>query len=108
MALYQAEAVYRDPPVRGKSAVRRVETATINILGRAGVAILIILVLMPIPIILRYVKGLVSNFERSYKRAVMKNDGVESFREVPSTVPSICGREIDNRSMVSLDHIFRT
>ncbi len=94
--------------MRGKYAVRIVEFATINIAGIAGVAILIVLVLMPIPMILLYGKGLVSDVESSYKRAVMKNDGVESYMEVPSAASSICAREIDIENMVSFKHTFRT
>ncbi len=94
--------------IPGKAVVRKVETATINILGMVGVAILIVLVLMPIPMILHYGKGLVSDVESSYKRAVMKNDGAENFMEVPNTAPSICAEEIDNRSLVSINHTFNS
>ncbi len=94
--------------VPGKSVVRRVETATINVLGVVGAAIVLVLVLMPIPIILKYGKGIVSNVESSYKRAVMKSDGVESYLEVPRTAPSICAKEIDNRNLVSITHTFTT
>ncbi len=75
----------------GKAVVRKVETATVNILGIVGVLVLVGLALMPIPMILQYRKGIVNDVESSYKRAVMKNDGVEGFVEVPSTAPYICG-----------------
>ncbi len=64
--------------------------------------------LMPIPIIIKFGKGIVSYVESSYKRAVMKNDGVESNVEVPRVAPSICAKEIDNSNMVSMNHTFTT
>ncbi len=86
--------------ISGKSLERRVETATIKILGISGVAILLLLVLMPIPIIFQH-KGIVSDVESSYKRAMMKIDEVESSLDVPRTAPSISAREIDNRNMIT-------
>ncbi len=53
-----------------------VETATINILGIAGGAILLLLVLNPIPMIIHYGKGVVIDVESSYKRAVMEIDAL--------------------------------
>ncbi len=93
--------------IQGKSAVRRVETATINIFGVVGLAILVGLVLMPIPMMLQYRKGIVTNVESSYKRAVMKSDGEEGFIEVPSTTPKICAEGMDNGNVVSLKHTFQ-
>ncbi len=84
--------------------MRRIETATINILGIVGVVILIFLVLIPIPMIFQYWKGVVADVESSYKRAVMKSDGEESFMEVPSAAPRICAYETAN----SINHTLRT
>ncbi len=83
--------------------VGRVETATNNILG---IGIVLVLGLMRIPIILKYGKGIVSDVETSYKRAVMKSDSLESYLEVPRTAPSICAKEIDVRNRVSITHTF--
>ncbi len=88
--------------------VRRAETATINIVGIVGVAILLVLVLLPTPMIIRYGKGIVGDVESSYRRAVMKNDGVECVLDVPRRAPCICAKEIDNRNMVSVNHTFIT
>ncbi len=62
-------------------------TATIDMLGKVGVTILIGLKLIPIPMIFQYRKGILANVESLYKRAAMKNDGGEGFEEVPSTAP---------------------
>ncbi len=59
--------------IPGKAVALTGETATITILGIVGVAILIGLGLMPIPMILLYRKGFVTDVESTYKRAVMKN-----------------------------------
>ncbi len=92
--------------IRGKSVVRPVEIATITILGIAGAAILFGLVLVPIPMIILYRKGIVTDVETSYKRAVMKNDGVDTFMEVPSKAPSICAEAIDSGNIASINHAF--
>ncbi len=93
--------------IQGKVVLRRVETATINILGIVGVAILVGLGLMPIPMILLYRKGFVTDVESTYKRAVMKTDGVDCFMEVPNTAPSICADRIDNENEVSFNLTFQ-
>ncbi len=48
-----------------------------------------------------------TDIESSYKRAVIKNDGVESLMAVPSGAPSICPKEIENRNIVSINHTFQ-
>ncbi len=90
------------------SRLHTIRTGERNILGIVGVAILTVLVLMSIPMILQYGKGILSDAEGSYKWAVMKNDGEESGSQVPRTAPSICAQEIDNSNLPSIAHTFTT
>ncbi len=44
----------------------------------------------------QYGRGLARDAESSHAQAVIKNDGMESFMEVPNTAPNIFVKEIDN------------
>ncbi len=75
--------------IQGKSARGKSTIATINILGIIGIAILMLLAALPVPVLSISGRGAVADVESSYRRAVKEIRGEEWLLGVPDRAPSI-------------------